>query len=131
MYRIVGATYFAKADYKTSASYYQKFQELDKGKTQNNQDSYQIGYLHFKLGDSRKAISELEKMESPDIFYQHGMIVLGDAFISTGNKQSARNAFFRASKMDFDPVLKEEGLLHYAKLSYELEFHTVALDAVQ
>jgi TolA-binding protein len=131
MYRIVGATYFAKADYKTSASYYQKFQELDKGKTQNNQDSYQIGYLHFKLGDSRKAISELEKMESPDIFYQHGMIVLGDAFISTGNKQSARNAFFRASKMDFDPALKEEGLLHYAKLSYELEFHTVALDAVQ
>ena len=131
MYRIVGATYFAKADYKTSASYYQKFQDLDKGKTQNNQDSYQIGYLHLKLGDPRKAISELEKMESPDIFYQHGMIVLGDAFIKTGNKQGARNAFFRASKMDFDPALKEEGLLNYAKLSYELEFHTVALDAVQ
>ncbi|MEJ6980316.1 tetratricopeptide repeat protein [Pedobacter sp. P351] len=131
MYRIVGATYFAKADYKTSANYYQKFQDLDKGKTQNNQDSYQIGYLHLKLNDSKRAISELEKMESPDIFYQHGMIILGDAFIKTGNKQSARNAFFRASKLDFDPALKEEGLLNYSKLSYELEFHTVALDAVQ
>ncbi len=53
------------------------------------------------------------------------------ADIKTGNKQSARNAFFRASKLDFDPALKEEGLLNYAKLSYELEFHTVALDAVQ
>lgn len=131
MYRIVGATYFAKADYKTSASYYQKFQDLDKGKTQNNQDTYQIGYLHLKLGDPKRAIAELEKLESPDVFYQHGMIVLGDALIKTGNKQSARNAFFRASKMDFDPALKEEGLLNYAKLSYELEFHSVALDAVQ
>ncbi len=131
MYRIVGATYFAKADYKTSATYYQKFQDLDQGKTQNNQDSYQIGYLHLKLNDPKKAITELEKLENPDVFYQHGMIVLGEAFIKTGNKQSARNAFFRASKMDFDPALKEEGLFNYAKLSYELEFHSVALDAVQ
>jgi len=131
MYRIVGATYFAKADYKTSSDYYQKFQNIDQGKTQNNQDSYQIGYLNLKLNNPKRAIAELEKMENPDVFYQHGMIVLGDAFIKTGNKQSARNAFFRASKLDFDPVLKEEGLLNYAKLSYELEFHTVALDAVQ
>ncbi|MGV3508722.1 MAG: tetratricopeptide repeat protein, partial [Sphingobacteriaceae bacterium] len=131
MYRIVGATYFARADYKTSASYYDKFQALDQGKTQNNQDNYQIGYLHLRLNNPKRAISELEKMEAPDVFYQNGMIVLGDAFIKTGNKQSARNAFFRASKLDFDPALKEEGLLNYAKLSYELEFHTVALDAVQ
>ncbi|MBC7916128.1 MAG: tetratricopeptide repeat protein [Pyrinomonadaceae bacterium] len=131
MYRIVGATYFAKADYKNSGSYYQQFQDLDRGKTQNNQDTYQIGYLHLKLGKPERSISDLEKMENPDVFYQHGMIVLGDAFIRTGNKQSARNAFFRASKLDFDAALKEEGLLSYAKLSYELEFHTVALDAVQ
>jgi TolA-binding protein len=131
MYRIVGATYFAKADYKTSANYYQKFQDLDQGKTQNNQDSYQIGYLHLKLNNPKRAITELEKLENPDVFYQNGMIVLGEAFIKTGNKQGARNAFFRASKMDFDPALKEEGLFNYAKLSYELEFHSVALDAVQ
>ena len=131
MYRIVGATYFAKNDYKTSVSYYQKFQDLDRGQTQNNQDNYQIGYAYLKLGNHKRAIKELEKMESPDVFYQHGMITLGDAFIRDGNKQAARNAFFRASKLEFDPKLKEEGLFNYAKLSYELEFHSVALDAVQ
>jgi len=131
MYRIVGATYFAKSDFKTSVSYYQKFQNLDKGKTQNNQDNYQIGYAYSKLGDYKRAITELEKMGAPDVFYQNGMMTLGEAFIKVGNKQGARNAFFRASKLDFDPKLKEEGLYHYAKLSYELEFHSVALDAVQ
>ncbi|WP_207428662.1 tetratricopeptide repeat protein [Pedobacter sp. SYSU D00535] len=131
MYRIVAATYFAKNDFKTAANYYQKFQDLDRGKIQNNQDNYQIGYTHLRLNNPKKAITELEKMGAPDIFYQHGMITLGDAFIKTNNKQAARNAFFRASKLDFDAKLKEEGLLNYAKLSYELEFHAVALDAVQ
>lgn len=131
MYRIVAATYFARSDYKTAISYYQKFQELDRGKTQNNQDNYQMGYSYMQLNDPGRAITELEKMGNPDVHYQSGMIVLGKAFIKTNDKQAARNAFFRASRLDFDPQLKEEGLLNYAKLSYDLDFFTVALDAVQ
>ncbi len=131
MFRIIAATYFIKGDLAKSKQYYDKFQAQDQGKTQNNQDSYQIGYIAYKLGDYPKAIAELEKMTDPDEYYQSAMITLGDAFIKTGNKQSARNAFFKASKLDFDPQLKEEGLFNYAKLSYELEFHQVALDAIQ
>lgn len=131
MFRVIAATYFIKGDLAKSKQYYDKFQAQDQGKTQNNQDSYQIGYIAYKLGDYPKAITELEKMTDPDEYYQSAMITLGDAFIKTGNKQSARNAFFKASKLDFDPQLKEEGLFNYAKLSYELEFHQVALDAIQ
>ncbi len=131
MYRIIGATYFIKGDLDKSKEYYDKFQALDQGKTQNNQDSYQIGYIAYRLKDYPKAIEELEKLSEPDAYYQSAMITLGDAFLKTGNKQSARNAFFRASKLDFDPQLQEEGLFNYAKLSYELEFHQVALDAIQ
>lgn len=131
MFRIVAATYFIKGDLAKSKEFYDKFQAGDQGRTQNNQDSYQIGYIHYKLGDYERTIQELEKLDEPDEYYQSAMITLGDSFIRTGNKQSARNAFFRASKLDFDPELKEEGLFNYAKLSYELEFHQVALDAVQ
>lgn len=131
MFRIVGATYFAKNDLEKARQYYEKFQAADQGRTQNNQDNYQIGYIAYKMGDYEKAITELEKMDEPDAYYQSAMIALGDAFLKTGNKQGARNAFFRASKLDFDPALKEEGLYNYAKLSYELEFHQVGLDATQ
>ena len=131
IFRIVAATYFIKGDLESSKSYYDRFQAQDQGKTQNNQDSYQIGYIAYRLKDYDKAIQELEKLNEPDAYYQSAMITLGDAFLKTGNKQSARNAFFRASKLDFDPELKEEGLFNYAKLSYELEFHQVALDATQ
>jgi len=131
MFRVVAATYFIKGDLQKSKNFYDKFQAQDQGKTQNNQDSYQIGYIAYKLGDYPKAIQELEKLTEPDAYFQSAMITLGDSFLKTGNKQSARNAFFRASKLDFDPQLKEEGLFNYAKLSYELEFHQVALEATQ
>ncbi|SKB57151.1 Tetratricopeptide repeat-containing protein [Parapedobacter luteus] len=131
MFRIIAATYFAKNDFERAKEYYDRFQSADQGKTQNNQDSYQIGYIAYKNGDYEKAIAELEKMEEPDAYYQSAMIALGDAFLKVGNKQSARNAFFKASKLDFDPALKEEGLFNYAKLSYELEFHQVALEAAK
>jgi len=131
MFRIVAATYFAKNDFKKAQEYYDKFQAADQGKTQNNQDSYQIGYIAYKNGDYETAIAELQKLEEPDAYYQSAMIALGDAFLKTGDKQSARNAFFKASKLDFDPAMKEEGLFNYAKLSSELEFHQVALEAAK
>ncbi|WP_118194066.1 tetratricopeptide repeat protein [Albibacterium indicum] len=129
--RIVGATYFSKGDLENSKIYYDRYQAADQGATQSNQDTYNIGYIAYTEGDLDKAIAELEKMDQPEAYYQAGMITLGDAFLQKGNKQSARNAFFRASKLDFDPELQEEGALNYAKLSYELEFHQVALEATQ
>lgn len=131
MYRIVGATYFAKNDFDAAEQYYTEFQKRDQGRTQNNQDNYQIGYIAYKKGNYEKAIEELGKMDETDAYYQSAMIALGDAYLKTNNKQGARNAFFRASKLDFDAKLKEEGLFNYAKLSYELEFHQVGLDAIQ
>lgn len=131
MFRIVAATYFAKNDFVKAKEYYDKFQAADQGRTQNNQDSYQIGYIAYKNGDYETAIAELQKLQEPDAYFQSAMIVLGDAFLKTGDKQRARNAFFRASRLDFDPHLKEEGLFNYAKLSYELEFHQVALEAAK
>lgn len=131
MFRIVGASYFAKSDYANAGIYYDQFQKNDQGKTQNNQDNYQIGYTRFKLKDYKKAISEFEKLGVADEYFQNGMIALGEVFLKTDNKQAARNAFFKASKLSFDKQLQEEGLFNYAKLSYELEFHQVALDATQ
>lgn len=130
MYRIIGATYFAIGNYKEAASYYHDFQERDKGKTQNNQDNYQIGYTYYKLGNYAAAAAELEKLSNPDIFYQSAMMALADAYIHINNKPAARNAFFRASKLTFDKQMQEEGLFNYAKLSYDLDFYAVALDAI-
>ena len=132
MMRIVGASYFAKADYENSVKYYAQFEDRDRGKTQNTQDSYQMGYAYYKVGNYAKSASELEKLiDQNDVYSQNGNYTLGNVFLKMKNKQSARNAFFVASKLNFDPQLQEDALYEYAKLSYELDFNTQALDATR
>ncbi|MGZ3821353.1 MAG: tetratricopeptide repeat protein, partial [Mucilaginibacter sp.] len=79
-----------------------------------------------------KSASELEKLvDRNDVYAQDGNYTLGNVFLKMKNKQSARNAFFVASKLTFDPQLQEDALYEYAKLSYELDFNTQALDATR
>ncbi len=132
MLRIIAASYFAKIDYPDALKYYERFQAGDQNKTQNNQDSYQMGYAYFKTGNNPRAIRELEKLiDKTDSYSQSGNYTLGNVFLKVNNKQSARNAFQVASKLDFDRALQEDALYQYAKLSYELQFNNQALDAIR
>jgi len=132
MLRIIAASYFAKADYPNALAYYERFMRQDLGKTQNNQDSYQIGYTYYKLKKYNQAIEQLGKLiEDKTAYSQAGLYTLGDAYLTTKNKQGARNAFQFSSKLDFDKQIEEEALFNFAKLSYELQFHSIALDATQ
>lgn len=65
------------------------------------------------------------------MYLQNGMYTLGKVFIQLGNKEKARSAFFRASRLEFDKGVQEESWLNYAKLSYELEFTQQALESTQ
>jgi tetratricopeptide (TPR) repeat protein len=132
MLRIIAASYFAKADFDNAVKYYGRFQDRDQGRTQNTQDSYQIGYTLYKVGNYGQAASELEKLvEQKDVYSQSGNYTLGDVFLKMNNKQSARNAFLNASKLNYDKQLQEDALYEYAKLSYELDFNTEALAATR
>ncbi len=132
MLRIIAASYFAKADYDNAAKYYERFETEDQGRTQNTQDSYQMGYTYYKVGNFAKAASELEKLQQGnDVFSQNGNYILGDVFLKMNNKQNARSAYFAASRLDFDKQLQEDALYEYAKLSYELDFNSQALAATR
>jgi TolA-binding protein len=132
MLRIIAASYFAKVDYDNAVKYYDRFEARDQGRTQNTQDSYQMGYAYYKVGNYSKSASELEKLiEQQDAYSQSGSYTLGDVFLKLKNKQSARNAFLNASKLSFDKQIQEDALYQYAKLSYELDFNTQALEATR
>ena len=132
MLRIIGASYFAKADYPDAVKYYSRFESDDLGKTQSTQDSYQMGYAYNKLGNYEKAAAELEKLvEQNDVYSQNGSYLLGGVFIKLNDKQGAMNAFFVASKLDFDKQLQEDALYEYAKLAYDLDFNVQALTATR
>ncbi|TCC89528.1 tetratricopeptide repeat protein [Pedobacter frigiditerrae] len=131
MLSLVAASYFAKSEFKNSEKYFAEFYSKDKNNTKNNLFIYQYGYSLFQNGKFKESIPVLEKLTTDDIYLQNGMYTLGKSALKLNNKEKARSAFFRASRLNFDKVIQEEAWLSYARLSYELEFNSQALESIQ
>ena len=56
------------------------------------------------------------------------MYLLGDAYLKTGQKSNARNAFLFCASNSSDKMQQEVSKFHYAKLSYELGYQDEALN---
>jgi len=131
MLSLVAASYFSKSEFKNAEKYFALYYDKDQNQTKNNLFIYQYGYALFQNGKYKEAVTILEKLNTDDVYLQNGMFTLGKSALKLNAKEKARNAFFRASRLDFDKNLQEEAWINYAKLSYELEFNQQALDATQ
>ena len=131
MLSLVAASYFAKSEFKNAEKYFAEFYSKDKNQTKNNLFIYQYGYSLFQNGKYKESVAALEKLNTDDVYLQNGMYTLGKAALKLNNKEKARSAFFRASRIDLDKVIQEEAWLSYTRLSYELDFNAQALESVQ
>ncbi|REK05041.1 MAG: outer membrane protein assembly factor BamD [Bacteroidetes bacterium] len=126
--RMVGESHYRKGNYREALPYL-----LDYEKNSSNagrQDYYQIGYCHYKTGSFEKAISYFQKVTSQDdAIAQNAYFMLADSYLKTNAKRSARTAFQSAAKMTYDNQIREESAFNYAKLSNELNFHSVAVES--
>ena len=64
-----------------------------------------------------------------DSLTQNAYYHLADCYLKTNARRSARTSFQSAGKSSFDPEIQEESRFAYAKLSYELNFQSAALEA--
>ncbi|PPL04561.1 tetratricopeptide repeat protein [Parapedobacter indicus] len=127
--RIAATTYFAKNAFKKP--YYGRLLERHREATPSNIDNYRIGYLAYENGEYERATAFFEKLERSDAFYQSSVIALGNISLKAGDKEAARNAFVKASELDFDRALKVDGLFNYAKILFELDSPQVALEVAR
>jgi Uncharacterized protein conserved in bacteria len=123
--QIAATTYFSKNGFRKP--YYGRLHQRHPEATPRNINNYRIAYLAYENREYERAASIFEKLETSDAFYQGSLIALGNIFLETGDKQRARNAFIKASGLDFDQALKLDGLFNYAKVLYELDSPQVAL----
>jgi TolA-binding protein len=131
MLGLVAASYFAKSDYPNSEKYFKLFYAKDPTGNNNNLFTYQYGYTLFQLKKYKESVAVLEKLDKDDVYLQSGMYTLGKSLIELNNKEKARSAFFRASRLTYEKSTQEESWINYAKLSYELDFNQQALESTQ
>ena len=124
--QLVGQAYYERADYKNALPYLEY--AANNGATLRPADYYQIGYAQYQNGFYKPAIENFEQLTKQDsLLGQNGLYHLGDCYLRTKNKFAARNAFGQAASMNYDKSVKEDALINYAKLSYELKFDRDAL----
>ncbi len=117
--KIIGESYFNLEQYEEAIPYLTAYQGK-RGKW-NNTDYYQLGYAYYKQKNYKSAIGEFNKIiDGKNDVAQNAFYHLAESYLKLDQKQQALNAFKNASEMDFNPEIKEDAWLNYAKLSYQI-----------
>jgi TolA-binding protein len=128
--KLIGQSYFELKDYAAALPYLTQY--IEKTPKVPQEDIYQLAYTQYRTASYAKAIPNFEQLNTLNTdLGQNALYNLADCYLKTNNKTAARQAFLRASDMNFDANVKEDAFINYAKLSYELGFDNEAIKALQ
>ncbi len=130
MRQLVGHGYYEKQDFARAQPFLEQY--VSQSKTVTREDLYELSYCYYQTSNWNKAIAGLKQLGGKeDSLAQNSMYLLGDAYLRTGQKANARNAFLFCSENSSNIKQKEISKYNYAKLSYELGYQDVALTELQ
>ncbi|PLX23902.1 MAG: hypothetical protein C0597_00485 [Marinilabiliales bacterium] len=126
--KVIGDSYYKKKQFSDAIEYLQKH-KMEASFVSRN-DYYQLAYCYYQIEQYDSAAVSFEKVVTEtDLLSQNAYFHLADSYIELDQKNKARLAFEFASKLDFDPEIKEEALFNYALLTYEL-YHSPFNEAI-
>jgi len=116
--RILGECAYQKNDFKKTIDYMKKYEKAT-AKVMRS-DMYIMGMSYYKTDDYSNAAKQLAKVTTvKDSLSQNAYLHLGNSYIKTGNKNSARMSYSSAAAMDFDKTIKEEAAYNYTLSTFE------------
>ena len=128
--QLIGHAHFERGEYTMALPYLEDY--VAKTKKPRREDLYELAYCYYQANQLTKAIDKFKQLSGKeDSLSQHAMYLLGDAYLRTGQKSNARNAFLFCASNSSNPTQKEISRYQYAKLSYELGYQDEALNSLR
>ena len=128
--QMIGHAYFEKKQYDKALPYLEDY--VRGSKKVRREDLYELSYSYYQANQLNKAIEGFKQLSGKDdSLSQHAMYLLGDAYLKTGQKANARNAFLFGASNNSNQKQKEISRFQYAKLSYELGYQDEALNSLR
>jgi TolA-binding protein len=128
--QLVGHAYYEKKQFDKARPYLETY--VGKSKKVSREDLYELSFSYYQAGNWNKAIEGFKQLGGEtDSLAQNSMYLLGDAYLKTGQKANARNAFLFCASNSSNEKQREISMYNYAKLSYELGYQDVALTELQ
>ncbi len=117
---------FEEQKYREAHPYFDYYYEhTDKIR---KQDLYEMAYCDYRIDEWATAIEKFKLLNSTaDSLGQTAMYLLGDCYLKTGDKPSARNAYGICADMTFNAGQQEASMILYARISYETGYNDEAL----
>lgn len=126
LHLLAAQVYFENKQYKEALPYFEYF--YNNTDRIRKEDLYEMAYTYYRLQNWNNAIEYFKQLSnSRDSLGQSSMYLLGDCYLNTGDKMSARNAFSICADMPFNQKQREAALMLAAKLSYELGYNSDAI----
>ncbi|HYJ38756.1 MAG TPA: tetratricopeptide repeat protein, partial [Chitinophagaceae bacterium] len=124
--QLVGHGYFERKQFDKALPYLEQY--VQQSKKVSREDLYELSYCYYVAKNYNKAIEGLKQIGGEqDSLAQNAMYLLGDAYLKTGQKANARNAFSFSAANNSNAEQKEIATFNYAKLSFELGYQDIAL----
>lgn len=128
--QLIGHAHFERKEYAMALPYLEDY--VNRSKKVRREDLYELSYSYYQANQLNKAIEGFKQLSGKDdSLSQHSMYLLGDAYLKTGQKTNARNAFLFCASNSSNPTQKEISKFQYAKLSYELGYQDEALNSLK
>ncbi|MFC2115501.1 tetratricopeptide repeat protein [Bacteroidota bacterium] len=129
MVRILGEACFNREKYPEAVKYLGQYHE--RVSFTQPEDKYMMGFAYYMTGDYDKAKYYFKAVsQGKNELSQSALYHLADCFVKLGDKYQGRLSFAAASRMDYNPDIKEDALFNYAVITYELSI-TPFNEAVQ
>lgn len=126
---IVGQAYFESGQFEKSIPLLKNY--IDNTRKVSKEEMFQLAYAQYKTNQFAEAIENLQPLSVvKGALGQNAMYLLGNSYLETGNKSMARDAFQAAVDDALDKEMTEISSFQYAKLSYELDYYSIATNSL-
>ncbi len=126
LHLLVAQCLFEEQKYKEAHPYFDFY--YDHTDKIRKQDLYEMAYCDYRINEWVSAIEKFKLLNSAsDSLGQSAMYLLGDCYLKTYDKPSARNAFGICADMTYNKGQQEASMILYARISYETGYNDEAL----
>lgn len=116
----VAEVYYEKEDYPSAVKAYDRYKKMKPGAFPPT-IALHYGHALFRTNNYEGTIAALKGLSNgKDSVSQHASYILGISYLKTSNLSSALTSFDAASKLSFNPVVKEEATYNHAKIQLDM-----------
>lgn len=120
--KIIGESYFMLGQYEEAIPYLETYEA--NAQSYSLHDRYQLAFAYYRNQEYENAVELFEQVSYRNSeLAQSAHYHLADCYMKLDMMGKARVSFSRAAEMDFDPMIQQDALFNFAKVTFQMSIN--------